>query len=157
MILTSSDYVGGLWIEYKRNKSFRERISKNKIASLEKSNIWERINPTIRDQLRSSSLITRHHPERKKWLNGYLILAYNQNQVFAQIKWIQENIHHFAIEASVFDKIIDRVLNEWWDLEPDDMIKLGLADPSSEFSGAYYLSGAYERIVHHTRLLSGMQ
>ncbi|KAJ3772148.1 hypothetical protein FB446DRAFT_704087 [Lentinula raphanica] len=145
---SDSDYVGGLWIEYKRNKSFRERISKDKIASLEKSNIWEGINPTIRDQLRSSRLITRHHLDRKKWLNGYLILAYNQNQVFAQIKWIQENIHHFAIEASVFDKIIDRVLNKWWDLEPDDMIKLGLADPSSEFLGSNNLKDESNGVPH---------
>ncbi|KAJ3755651.1 hypothetical protein EV360DRAFT_85721 [Lentinula raphanica] len=108
---------------------------KGKVESLQQSSIWESIDPKIRDaQLRSQAYV-RGDPRRKKLLNAYLILANNKNKVVEQINWLQETLFYLHYQV-YYSEIIKRVLKDSdLELEPDDMIKLGLADPSEASFG----------------------
>ncbi|KAJ3719478.1 hypothetical protein C8R42DRAFT_122194 [Lentinula raphanica] len=144
-------------VEYERNTNIPEPTISEKIDRLMNSKLWNHIDSEIRQQLDKPGRV-RRHVHRTKLLNGYLILAYHKNDVDAQIRWIQQtNFYRFNDSAaSYYAKLINRVWFARSRLEPNDMIALGLADPSQAFSiGTFYLSGAYDRVVHDTRLLPG--
>ncbi|KAJ3965176.1 hypothetical protein EV361DRAFT_674598 [Lentinula raphanica] len=147
----------GRLVVYTRIARIPEPSLKGKVESLQQSSIWESIDPKIRDaQLRSQAYV-RGDPRRKKLLNAYLILANNKNKVVEQINWLQETLFYLHYQV-YYSEIIKRVLKDSdLELEPDDMIKLGLADPSEASFGASYLSGAYRRVEapDSARLLRG--
>ncbi|KAJ3739366.1 hypothetical protein EV360DRAFT_90476 [Lentinula raphanica] len=118
---------------------------------------WLSIDPTTRhDALRSSGTVCAKL-ERKKLVNAYLILLYKRPDVVAQIRWIKQTstYQHYNKVRSTCDESIKRVEEsirvveenkelqvsqsappeQWLDLEPDDMIVLGLADPREQFDG----------------------
>ncbi|KAJ3970819.1 hypothetical protein EV361DRAFT_261868 [Lentinula raphanica] len=147
-------------------RTHKEPTWKAKIDLLKKkTSFWGSINRNTRKNLESVATV-RQKPERKKLLNAYLILAYNEELVLAQIEWIKQTDFYRSDETVKvrFDASIRRVsqplphlrtgYGRQLDLQPDDMIVLGLADPREEFFGASYLSKLYQRQeVHHPRWL----
>ncbi|KAJ3753551.1 hypothetical protein EV360DRAFT_74428 [Lentinula raphanica] len=127
-------------VEYERNTNIpvnpnAEPTISEKIDRLMNSKLWNHIDSEIRQQLDKPGKV-RRHVHRTKLLNGYLILAYHKNDVDAQIRWIQQtNFYRFNDSAaSYYEKLINRVWFARSRLEPNDMIALGLADPSQAFS-----------------------
>ncbi|KAJ3843056.1 hypothetical protein F5878DRAFT_605858 [Lentinula raphanica] len=134
---------------YERDPEYQEPTWDDKVKLLQNSeSSWKSLNSKTRLALRSSAT--------------YIY----KEIVDAQIEWIQQT-DFYRSDKSVkahFDKSIQRVsqplpdLHTGYglqlDLEPDDMIVLGLADPDEKYSGASYLSKPYQRQeVHHPRWL----
>ncbi|KAJ3755652.1 hypothetical protein EV360DRAFT_72695 [Lentinula raphanica] len=128
-------------------RTHKEPTWKAKIDLLKKkTSFWGSIDRRTRINLESVATV-RQKPERKKLFNAYLILAYNKELVLAQIEWIKQTDFYRSDETVKvrFDASIGRVsqllpnsrtgYGRQLNLQPDDMIVLGLADPHEEFFG----------------------
>ncbi|KAJ3774056.1 hypothetical protein FB446DRAFT_502107 [Lentinula raphanica] len=141
----SSVNIGGRRYELQKVYQGREPSVDEKIAVIKRSDFYlDDAQSELRDFLdRLFEDVQKENPkpEDTKLLNGYDILARAERQVNAQCDYKQGN-PELGQDKSKVDAAIARIKRK--NLEPDDMILIGLADPRND--GAYYLSGVY-RVV----------